>query len=163
MIEEKAIIVETSDEHAWVETQRKSTCDACDAKTGCGTQVIGKVVGNRRNRVRVLNRIGAVAGEQVIVGLHEDAMVRGSLAMYFAPLFGLFAGAGVGALISQMFEVVYTDGFQILAALIGLLVGLWWLKGFTQRIRDDERYQAIILRRVVPEAKFVEPNIERSL
>lgn len=163
MIEEKAIIVETSDEHAWVETQRKSTCDACDAKTGCGTQVIGKVVGNRRNRVRVLNRIGAVVGDQVIVGLHEGAMVRGSLAMYFAPLFGLFTGAGLGALLSQMFGIAFNDGLQILAALVGLLAGLWWLKGFTQRIRDDERYQAVILRRELPEVKFVEPNLERSL
>ena len=163
MIEEKAVILETDAEHAWVETQRRSTCDACDAKVGCGTQVIGKVVGNRRNRVRVLNRIGAVAGEQVIVGLHEGAMVRGSLAMYFAPLFGLFAGAALGAVLSQWFEIVFSDGLQILSAFVGLLLGLLWLRGFTQRIRDDERYQAVVLRREYAEVKFVEPNIERSL
>lgn len=163
MIEEKATIVETDDEYAWVETQRKSTCDACDAKTGCGTQVIGKVVGNRRNRVRVLNKIGASTGEEVVVGLHEGAMVRGSLAMYFAPLAGLFGGAALGSLISSAYGVEFSDGLQILASMIGLLAGLWWLKRFTRDIRDDERYQAVVLRRCMTEVKFVEPNVKRSL
>jgi sigma-E factor negative regulatory protein RseC len=146
-----------------VETQRKSTCDACDAKTGCGTQVIGKVVGNRRNRVRVLNKIGASTGDEVVVGLQEGAMLRGSLAMYFAPLVGLFGGAALGSVFSSMWNVAYSDGMQIVASVIGLLAGLWWLKRFTQKIRSDEQYQAVILRKCGPQIKFVEPNIKRSL
>lgn len=160
MIEEKATIIETTEGFAWVETQRKSTCDACEAKTGCGTQVIGKVVGNRRNRVRVLNKIGASKGDQVVVGLNEGAMVKGSLAMYFAPLAGLFAGAALGGAITSSMGIEYQDGMQIISALLGLGVGLWWLKRFTSSIRDDERYQAVVLRRCASEVKFVEPNIK---
>jgi sigma-E factor negative regulatory protein RseC len=122
--------------------------------------VIGKVVGNKRNRVRVLNRIGADIGQEVVVGLHEGAMVRGSLAMYFAPLAGLFGGAAFGALVSDWLSIAYSDGLQILAAVIGLLGGLWWLKGFTRNISNDERYQAVVLRHCMPDVKFVEPNIK---
>ncbi len=43
-------------------------------------------------QLRVLNRINARVGDDVVVGISEAGLLRGSLAVYAAPLAGLFAG-----------------------------------------------------------------------
>jgi positive regulator of sigma E activity len=97
MIEERAEVVACEGRFAWVQTQRASTCGSCAANKGCGTATLAKVLGQRRTRVRVLNDARAVAGEQVVIGLSEQALVRGALAVYLVPLLGLLGGALFGA------------------------------------------------------------------
>lgn len=155
MIKEQATVVDIAGEFAWVETQRQTACGACSANKGCGTHVISKVVGNRRNRVRVLNTINAEIGDRIIVGLEEGALVKGSLALYFVPLLGLFGGGAFGGVLFSNFEKAYTDGWQILFALGGLVLGVMWLKGFSGRISTDKQYQAVALEKVGAELKFI--------
>lgn len=159
MIEESAHIVAMEGEFVWVETQRQSTCGGCAANQACGTATLAKVLGNRRTRVRALNPdwnpnwnrdgapIGLGVGDTVVIGLDETALIRGSLAVYAIPLLALFAGGIVGALLSERWAV---DGEALTLGLgvAGLVGGLLWLKGFSRRIRDDRRYQPVVLRRV---------------
>jgi len=94
MIEETGQIVDVEGAFAWVETERSSTCGSCAVRQGCGTGAIAKVLGQRRVRLRVLNRIEARVGDYVVIGVSESGLLRGSLAVYAVPLSGLFAGAG---------------------------------------------------------------------
>ncbi|MBI5462336.1 MAG: SoxR reducing system RseC family protein [Gammaproteobacteria bacterium] len=151
MIEEFAQVVATEGEFVWVETQRQSTCGGCAANQACGTATLAKVLGTRRTRVRALNPAwnhdGAQVGDTVVIGLDETALIRGSLAVYAMPLLTLFAGGIVGALLSDRWAVggeTLTLGLGV----VGLIAGLLWLKGFSRRIRDDSRYQPVVLRRV---------------
>ena len=90
MIEENGQVVEVQGEFAWVEHERTSTCGSCSVRKGCGTSAIARVLGQRRVRLRVLNRINAAVGDQVVVGIAEQGLLRGSLAVYAMPLLGLF-------------------------------------------------------------------------
>lgn len=151
MIEESAQVVAVegeSGEYVWVETQRQSTCGGCAANQACGTATLAKVLGTRRTRVRAINQSGAKLGDRVIVGIDESALIRGSLAVYAMPLLTLMGGGIVGALLSERLQVT-GESLTLGLGIAGLVTGLLWLKGFTRRIRDDSRYQPVVLRRVV--------------
>lgn len=145
MIEERARVVAVEDGHVWVETQRRSTCDACSASKGCGTAVIGKAVGRRRSRVRAVNRAGARVGDEVTIALAEDAFLRGSAAMYLMPLLLMFALAWLGQQLAPMLQT----GPDVAAGwlgLLGLAAGFGWVARFARAVRQDSRYQPVILR-----------------
>jgi sigma-E factor negative regulatory protein RseC len=146
MIEETAHVVEIEGEFAWVETQRQSSCGSCAANKGCGTATLSKVLGQKRTRVRALNRAGAQAGDSVIVGIREDALVRGSLAVYAVPLLMMILGAFLGQAFGNA-QANPSEGLTILCGLLGLVAGLWWLRRFARRASSDPRYQPVVLRR----------------
>lgn len=147
MIEETARVVAAEGEFVWVETQRQSTCGGCAARQGCGTATLAKVLGRRRTRVRALNRDAARVGDRVVVGIDEQALVRGSLAVYAVPLLGLLAGGVLGALVQARLQLA-GEALTLIAGVAGLIAGLLWVKGFTRRIRGDSRYQPVVLRRL---------------
>ncbi len=148
MIEESGQVVSVEGEFAWVETQRQSTCGSCAANKGCGTAALSKVLGQKRSRVRAINRAGAHPGDTVTVGIQEDALVRGSLAMYAAPLLTLLGGGLLGQFLQRGYGG--GEGLIILCGLMGLFVGLLWLRAFSRRAQSDPRYQPVILRKVSP-------------
>ena len=147
MIEESAQVIATEGDFVWVETQRQSTCGGCAANQACGTATLAKVLGNRRTRVRALNHDGAQVGDTVVIGLDETALIRGSLAVYAMPLLAMFTGGIVGALLSERWAVG-GEALTLGLGVAGLIAGLLWLKSFSRRIRDDSRYQPVVLRRV---------------
>lgn len=160
MIEETARVVTSEGEYAWVETQRRSSCGSCSAK-GCGTGALAKVIGQRVQRLKALNRMGAAEGDTVIVGIREDALVRGSAAVYLVPLLAMLAGALLGETMAGQLgsdsEVV-----SIVFGMLGFLAGLFWLRWFNRRVSRDERYQALILRRADANPLFSNIPIQRE-
>jgi sigma-E factor negative regulatory protein RseC len=147
MIEESGQVVRVEDGDVWVETRRRSTCSGCAAEQGCGTATLAKVLGQRRTLVRVIARMPLQVGDQVVIGIAEQALVRGSLAVYTVPLLLLLLGAVLG-------EVGAGNGLwdnaelgSLVLGLGGLAAGLLWLKQFTRRIRNDRNYQPVVLRR----------------
>jgi len=147
MIEETGQIVDVQGAFAWVESERTGTCGGCAVRKGCGTGAIAKVLGQRRVRLRVLNRIEARVGDHVVIGITESGLLRGSLALYVAPLSGLFAGALAGyALASRFYPEWPADPAAIAGALAGFAAGLAWLRRFSRRTAADPAYQPVILR-----------------
>jgi sigma-E factor negative regulatory protein RseC len=148
MIEETAKIVELEGEFAWVETQRKSACGACAVNKGCGTATIAKVLGKKRTRVRAINRLNAKLGDQVVIGIPEQALVRGSIAVYAVPLVFLLLGGMFGEWLGQGSD---SEGLTILFGLLGLGAGFLWLIYFSKKISSSSSYQPEILRHHLPE------------
>jgi sigma-E factor negative regulatory protein RseC len=147
MLEETARVVRIDTDGVWVETQRRSTCSSCSAQTGCGTATLARVLGSRRSRVRVVSDLALRVGDRVVIGIREQALVRGSLAVYAVPVALLLLGAVVGELGAKRFLWQSAELASSVLGVAGLLAGLWWLKGFTRRIRDDRHYQPVVLRR----------------
>jgi sigma-E factor negative regulatory protein RseC len=144
MIEEQARIIAVEPGFAWVETQRQSSCGQCNARSGCGTTVLSKVLGNKMARIRALNPQDEFqTGQQVVVGIAEGAFLRGALFVYMVPVLAMLVGASLPLLFN-----VASDGVAIVGGAIGLLLGLRWVKRFSQRIADDQSYQAVVLRTV---------------
>ncbi|NNJ94504.1 MAG: SoxR reducing system RseC family protein [Halobacteria archaeon] len=147
MLEESGHIVDVEGEFAWVESERQSTCGGCSARKGCGTGAIAKVLGRKRMRLRVVNRIDAAVGDHVVIGIAESGVVRGSLAVYAVPLAGLFGGAIAGQLAGGYLAGTATDLPAMAGATAGFVAGLAWLGRFSRATRTDESYQPVLLRR----------------
>jgi len=149
VLKENAYVVSVKDETAWVETQRKSSCGSCQARKSCGTSVLQKVMGNKRTRLKVNNPDHFSVGDEVVLGLKEDALVKGSLLLYALPLLIMFGFAFVMNFFFQVFDIEFTEGFSILFSMIGLGLGFWIVFMSSRRLVDNTDYQAIILEKVV--------------
>lgn len=144
MLEEVGRIIAVDGETAWVETERKSTCHSCSANKGCGSGVLSRFMGRTLGQYPVINRIGAKVGDEVVLGIDENAIIRGSLAAYGIPLASLLAGAFIA---DAAFAAAGSDAAAALGGVSGLLAGLAWLRRHTRKIRLDARYQPVVLRR----------------
>jgi sigma-E factor negative regulatory protein RseC len=142
MIEQTAHVVALEGEFAWVQTARKNSCQHCHTH-GCRNAVLGRLLGERTHRMRVLNHAAAEVGEKVLIGLREEALVRGSLAVYLVPLLGLLILAPVGEAIAAYWEM--GEGLSVLSGLGGLAMGSLWVRAYSIKTQRDMRYQPIIL------------------
>jgi len=146
MIEEPAQIVAVEGQWAWLETQRRGSCSGCSARSGCGVSLIEKIAKPRLERIRALNRAQAKVGDQVIVGIAEQALVRGSATLYLSPLIGLFGGAALAEVLAPYNSLLATEPSSILFGLAGLGAGLYYLRQYSRKRRDDPRFQPVVLR-----------------
>jgi sigma-E factor negative regulatory protein RseC len=140
MLEECGVVVKVADEFAWIQTSRHSACGHCDSKSSCGTASLSQVLGQKKTEIRVINHLAVRVGDNVVVGLEEQALLRGSLVIYLLPLLCLFATA----ILAQTW--FHSEQLTILSGIIGLAGGLLWVKRITAKMADDVRYQPVILR-----------------
>lgn len=151
MIEEQGEIIAVAPPYATVVTQRKSSCGSCSTQ-GCGTGALSQVFAAKSHELQVLNPIDAKVGEQVVLGLEEGSLLRSSLAVYMAPLFSLIAGGVAGERAAALLAPAMTaDLFAIAGALLGGAAGWLWVRGFSRRHSRDQRYMAVVVRRVALE------------
>jgi sigma-E factor negative regulatory protein RseC len=147
MIEETARVVALDGDTVWVETQRQSTCGGCAANKGCGTALLAKMLGARRTRIKALNTLAVHVGDQVIIGIKEDALVHGSLMLYAMPILAMLGGGLLGEMLNARLEITYTEALSIVFGLGGLVGSFVWLRRYTAGISKDERYHPVVLRR----------------
>ena len=148
MLEEQGTVSHLEEPYAWVETERRSSCTSCAARSGCGTAVLAKVLGRRQGKVRAINGIGARAGDRVVLGLAERALLQGSAAVYLVPLGAMMVAAGLGEWLAADLASAAAEPLSVVSGLLGLGVGLVWLRSFSRRIRDDVRYQPVLIRKL---------------
>lgn len=150
MLEEEADVLRVEGEIAWIDAQRRTTCNSCSAQAGCGTGVLAKVLGQRKTEMRAINRVGARPGQRVVVGVTGLALVKSSLAVYAVPLLLFFVMAGFGQVFAANLHAHNVETWTILSAFLGLLLGFLWVGRFSVLIRHNPHYQPIILR-ILPE------------
>lgn len=149
MIEEVGVVTACAGDHAWVHTRRQTTCGNCGARQGCGTAVLAKVLGRSFSTVRALNTAHAREGDRVVIGLSEQALLRGSAAVYLAPLLSMVVMALVGEALAPQWFGYRSELLSIAFGLCGLALGFIWLYLFGRKIRQDGAYQPVVLRRLV--------------
>ena len=152
MLEETARVVQIDEDAVWVETQRRSTCGSCSASKGCGTAAISRALGKRRSIVRVLSSMPLQAGDEVVIGIRERALVKGSLAVYAVPVLLLLLGALLGELGAQRFLWQSAEAGSLVLGISGFAAGLLWLRRFTRKIRSDADFQPVVLRKLSGDA-----------
>ncbi|KPJ94617.1 MAG: hypothetical protein AMJ53_04915 [Gammaproteobacteria bacterium SG8_11] len=146
MIEEQGVVVAVKDEWVWVETERKTVCGQCAANKGCGTSVLAKLFGKKANAIAVIKTLPAQIGDQVIIGIEENSLVKGSLLIYALPLVLLIGFGLLGEVVSAQVLLSNTDILTVLFAVFGLAVGFFWLKHISSAIRLDPTYQPKLLK-----------------
>jgi len=94
----------------------------------------------------VINTASAVVGDDVVIGVAEQALLKGSFAIYIVPLLALFLFAVAGDFLMRGLFGASNDLITSLCGLVGLMFGLGWQRYFGRRVRSDERYTPIIVR-----------------
>ena len=148
MIKEVGHIVKLEGEIAWVETQVTSTCNACAAKSNCGTSSIAKAFGDKSVVNQVLNDKGAVLGDRVQIGIPEESLVTGALLVYLLPL----VTAVISALVSEFWLsqlITMSEPILIIITFVGGWLGFLLAKRVIKRA-DEEKYRVRLLQ-VLPE------------
>ena len=142
MIEERAVILSLDNvsSNATLEIVRKTACGLCGQTRGCGNSIWGKLFAHQSAAFKAQNHINAKVGDSVIVGINEQALLKSAMLLYIVPLATLFIGA---ILLQQAFK---TNGYAMLGAMLGLVLGLLWVKGHTMSSRYFKLQQPVILR-----------------
>ena len=151
MIEERARVVAIENKSVWVEAQRESSCSRCAANKGCGNAVLQKVMGNKRNILSVPNDMPVNIGDEVIIGIDENALVTSSLAVYAVPLLAILLFAALGeTFASEVMSItqlaINKDIMSIVGAIVGMLVSIAGLRWYGSLSRNKSKYQPIMLR-----------------
>ena len=147
MIEETVTITSTEGDMAVVEAQRKSTCGGCSVQSGCGTSLLAKAFGGKRNCFEVKNPIGAVRGEQVVIGIPESSLPKASFLFYLVPILLLLSGSIIAQTLAEKLGVTFMEPMTIFGGLLGLLTGLAGVRIFATRANQKHQYQAVVLRK----------------
>lgn len=141
MIEEQGRVLSVEDGAVWVETVRRSTCGSCKARAGCGHAVLQRLgSGARQGFIRVVSDREYSVGDEIVIGIPEDAVVRGSLWLYAVPLLGLFVFASVAQSLGA------GEPGTIAAAFTGLFAGLGTVRWHSRRNMADPSLQPRVLR-----------------
>ena len=146
MIEERAIILSLNSETslaestATLEIERKTACGLCGQTRGCGNSIWGKLFAHQSTAFKAQNRINAKVGDSVIVGINESALLKSALLLYILPLASMLIGA---ILATQLRD---TNGYAMLGALLGLVLGFAWVKGHAMSNSYFKLQQPVILR-----------------
>lgn len=99
-------------------------------------------------RVRALSDLPLRPGDEVVVGMVDGVLLRGALLAYLLPLMALFAGAILG-------QAAFASAGEELVALsggLGLGLGFLAVRALSRRLRNDARYQPVVLSRATAAA-----------
>jgi sigma-E factor negative regulatory protein RseC len=154
MLEAEGTIISTSPDETWVETSRASACGSCSSKAGCGTTTLNQMLGSKTSAFKVLNPIGARAGERVVIGVEETALLKSSALVYLLPLVLLLAGAMLGGWLAPANTLA--DAYAAAGMLLGLVSGFFLLKQVSAGAKGNRAFQPVILRRSINFIRFAE-------
>lgn len=156
MIEEQGRVLSVEQGAVWVETIRRSACNSCQARAGCGQSLLQRLGGGaRQGFIRVLDDRSCQVGDEIIIGVPENAVVRGSSLIYMVPLLALFACA----LLAQATGL--GEPLIILAGFSGLALGFVAIRWHAGRLGSDPSFTPRVIGRV-GSSHIVSGLLERS-
>lgn len=146
MIEEPATVISAEDGYALVETHQRPACGACASAGSCSTSILSGLFKRRHNRLKVSNPIHAKPGEQVIIGLREEALLKISFMAYLFPLMCMILMAVLMQGLAAYFAWHAGELPQVTGGLLGLIGGFLLLKRLAGQGRERAGYKPVILR-----------------
>ncbi len=153
MIEEQAQVIEIEGSRLILQAQTQSTCGSCSANKGCGTSLLAKVVGRKFTQFEAENIVNADVGDTVIVGIPEDALLKGSLVMYAIPIAGMI----LFALLADYFLLATAGSRDLMvaaSAIMGLVFGSLLSKAYFQRQSSVQLFSPVVLRKIIGHGKL---------
>ena len=146
MIEERARVIAVKNGQLLLEAQTRTACQACAARKGCGTSVLSGWVGRKFTRFQAPNTVNAAVGDEVIVGLAEDAMLKGSILVYLMPLLAMI----VSALLADSLlapDAGARDLMVVVAAVVGLVLMLAASRLLLSSEANRSRFSPVVIRK----------------
>jgi len=146
MIEEKARVIAVENNKLLLEAETSSACNACAARQGCGTSVLSKWVGRKLTRFQAPNTVNARVGDEVVVGLAEEAMLKGSVFVYLLPLLAMIGFALLAdGLISA--DTASRDLLVLVFAVAGFVLMLFFSRWFLSTNSNRTKLTPVVIRK----------------
>ena len=139
-------VVNTAVTTATLEIERKTACGICGQTRGCGNSIWGKLFAHQSTAFKAQNRINAKVGDSVIVGINEKALLKSAMLLYIVPLVTML----IGAILAKQLNT--SELSAMLGAVVGLVLGLLWVKGHTMSSSYFKLQQPVILRMATDDA-----------
>ena len=150
MIEERGRITTVESDGFWVETIQRSACQVCVAEKGCGQKLLHRLSG-KTALIRVLpgncDMQLLKAHDQVVIGIPEDVVVKGTLLVYLFPLLTMIGAISIGTLISS------NDAIVLTSTLIGFILGGVLVRLHSWLNKNNHRVHPVLLERLVPSSE----------
>ncbi|NOX09453.1 MAG: SoxR reducing system RseC family protein [Gammaproteobacteria bacterium] len=146
MLEQEALVISATVDVVTVEVQSQSACSSCEAKSGCGTGSLSRVLGRKPIRLDVDNHLRVMVGDKVIIGLEEQTLLLGSLLIYLLPLVLLFIVALAGQYLAQGLGI-QGEWLVVTGGIAGLVAGLSLVRNFSARSDGNRISKPVLLRR----------------
>ena len=145
MIEELAVVVKIENHQVWVESVQSSGCGGCQQKASCTTNAIGSVL--KKKSVPVDCDIQLKTGDEVVVAIDENLLLRASLLLYLMPLIALFTGAGIAEWMLPDNDQ-YADLWIAGSALLSFLLSLWLINKAQRLLILNYYARPVVIRKV---------------
>jgi len=100
LISEQGIVKKTIGTKAWVVTTRSEMCEACASQGAC--KVLG---GGKEMEVEAINTAQAKPGDQVLLTLENQSLIKLSFLVYMFPILALIAGAALGQKVGSLLSI----------------------------------------------------------
>jgi len=124
-LEQQVTVIATEGTDAIVNGRRASTCGDCAGKTSCAT--MGSWV-ERVIELRVHNKIGAKAGDLVLLEVPDSAVLRIAFRLYALPMIAFVAaGLAVRTLALQL-NWPAAEAVAALGGITAVLIYYFWYK-----------------------------------
>jgi sigma-E factor negative regulatory protein RseC len=100
LISEQGIVKRAIGSKAWVVTTRSEMCEACASQGAC--KVLG---GGKEMEVEAINTAQAKPGDQVLLTLEDQSLIKLSFLVYMFPILALIAGAALGQKVGPLLSI----------------------------------------------------------
>jgi sigma-E factor negative regulatory protein RseC len=143
MIEEIGTITALDNDHIWVETQIKTTCQSCAVNDDCGTGAVAKAFSPKTEQLILRCHDAARVGQKVKLGIPEQHLLNASALVYLLPLVALIGSAVLG---QWVLPILNLQG-ELWLVLFTLVITTLCFLGIKKHIKADksDRYQPILL------------------
>ncbi|MDH5611376.1 MAG: SoxR reducing system RseC family protein [Gammaproteobacteria bacterium] len=149
MIEQQVQVIAVEDNRLLVEAERRSSCQSCAVKNGCGTSVLAKWFDTKHLRFYVDKPVDTAlsdvaVGDWVMVGLQESALTQGALTVYLLPLLIMIV---VAALVDGWLDAgfYWRDLIIAISAFSGLALGLLGGRIYMHQGQSHQRFNPVLL------------------
>ncbi|WP_448566922.1 SoxR reducing system RseC family protein [Thalassotalea ganghwensis] len=130
MVEESARVTQVLEPHkVIVESEVKSTCSGCQQLENCGSGQVAKAFPHKKLSLTLETDLALLAGDTVVIGIPQQALLLSAWQVYGFPLLGLI----VGALIAQQLLEIGVLLHEIFAILFAVSCGYVGMKLATKR------------------------------
>lgn len=133
MLETRARIIKIDGEKALIQADPGLGCEQCKGK-GCGSSKLGQLFCSTPRQFQVENSIHAKLGDDVVVAVAEGVVLRGIGLVYVLPLLLMLVGALLGSV--SISDAGQHDGYAVIGALLGLLIGFVLAKRISVRLNQ---------------------------
>lgn len=142
MITEPATVVKIEKDAIWVRARQKTACGSCSAEKGCGQNLLAEWASKQtllKIDIRGQDSSAFRLNDQVLVGVPENVVVKGSLQLYFLPLGTLIVGAALG-------HYLFGDDLgTAIAAILGLLLGGYLAARRSRIFRGESDFKPVLM------------------